>query len=409
MKHFNLFFALLMTAFITTAQETSVNLSVNTNYTDELYYKFSTNEFENFNADAWEIAFLRTDAFNFGERINTFLNIEVYEASDNPADYETVTPDTIENWTRLYNSDKTWEEGAFDQGSATYGWGEYNPSNHHITGQIVFVLKYEDGTFRKFMIEDYFNGYTFKYATWEEATSSWIDDQNVVLPNTNNPDRMFNYFNLSTNQEVVSSPSISDWDLVFQKYETDVQGMQYPVFGALQHPNVKVAKNESPNVENEEDLTFYEEINTVGYDWKELNADFQYEVVPDNYYFLKDEDGNIFRFQFTSFDGASTGDFSLSYEDVTQILDVEHFDKNNSLSIYPNPSTNKIVNLLYDTNQSQAKVEIYSMTGKKVRNQDLSTNGYTNIQLNLTDLASGVYLLKYTSGEYQATKKLVLK
>lgn len=408
MKHFTLFFVMLMTASIATAQETEVDLSIDQDYSKELYFKFATNAFESFEADAWEIAFLRTSTFEFGERINTYSGIEVYEASNDPNDYDTVDPANINNWTRLYNSDTTWEEGAFDHGSATYGWGEYNPTNHHITGQIVFVLKYSDDTFKKFMIEDYFGGYTFKYATWENASSSWINEQTVTLSNDTNPDKMFNHYNLSTNEAVVTSPDMTDWDLVFMKYETDLQEMMYPVVGALQHPEVSVAKNDYMDVENMDELTFSTDINSVGYDWKELDGDFQYVVTPDTYYFLKDANESIYRFQFTSFEGASTGDFSLAYEDVTEILDVESFDENNTLSIYPNPSSNGLVNILFDTNQSEVDISLYDISGKNIMTRKLNANGYNNIQLNVSHLSSGVYLLKYTSGDFMTTKKLIL-
>lgn len=408
MKHFTLFFAMLMTVCIATAQETEVELSVNQNYTKELYFKFATNTSERFDADAWEIAFLRTGAFEFGERINTYSGIEVYEASTNPEDYVTVNPAEIDSWTRLYNSDTSWEEGAFDQGSASYGWGEYNPANHHITGQIVYVLKYIDGSFKRFMIEDFFNGYTFKYATWEDASSIWINEQSVTLSNDTNPNKMFNHYNLSTNQAVVTSPDMSDWDLGFMKYETSMQDMMYPVVGALQNAEVNVAKNSYLEVEDMEELTFSTNINSVGFDWKELDGNFEYMVTPDTYYFLEDANDRIFRFYFTSYEGASTGNFSLAYEDVTETLDVESFDENNTVRIYPNPSSDGLVNVLYDTNYDKVNIALYNMSGRKIMEKEVSANGFNNMQLNLSELSSGVYLLQYTAGDFTTTKKLIL-
>lgn len=408
MKHFNLFFALLMTAFISTAQETTVDLSLNANYSEELYFKFDTQHFETYNADAWEIAFLRTSAFDFGERINTFANIEVYEASDNPMDYDSIDPLNIENWTRLYNSDNEWGSGAFDQGSATYGWGNYDPSSHHIKGEVVFVLKYPNDTYKKFMIEDYFDGYTFKYATWDANNSNWTNEQSVILPNSNNPNKMFNHYTLTNNEEVITSPDLSNWDIVFQKYETDIQGMKYPVLGVLQHPDVTVAKSNTLNVESIDDLEFSSQINTIGHDWKELNNDFQYQIVADQYYFLKYEDGSIYRFYFTSFEGASTGNFSLSYEDVTQQLDIEEFDKNNTFSLFPNPITQGELNLLYDTNANIVTISIYDITGKKIISKTQNINGFTHSKLDVSHLTNGTYLLKFEAGQYHTTKKIIV-
>src|SRR5690606_40554013 len=64
------------------------------------------------------------------------------------------------------------------------------------------------------------------------------------------------------------------WDMVFRKYVTDVGGgMMYGVTGTLHNPNVTVAKNEEPSGNPDpNNLTYSEEINTIGYDWKTFNG-----------------------------------------------------------------------------------------------------------------------------------------
>ncbi|MDD3771139.1 MAG: T9SS type A sorting domain-containing protein [Weeksellaceae bacterium] len=408
MKKFNLLLGILIGAGSVSAQETTVSLSLEPGYSKNVYFDFETGQSESFDVASWDIAFMRTSAFLFAERINDGLGIEVYEASDNPDDYATINPANIDNWIQLYNSDTLWEGGAFDYGSASYGWGEYNSVTHHVTGTIVYVLKYADGNFKKFMIDDFYNGYTFKYANWNTTNSTWENPQTVVLPNSENQGKLFNFYSLTQNQSVVASPDLENWDLVFQTYTTDLEIM-YPVIGALQNPNVTVAKSTNTNVNSIDESEYKEEINTVGYDWKQFDGS-GYIVDSDTYYFLKYNNGKVFRFHFISFDGSSTGNFELAYEDVTGQMSVLNFDEKNSLSIYPNPVKGKILNLLYESNEIQpAKVEIYDMTGKLVAQEQLQSNGYFNHKINLNHLSKGIYILKFNSGKYSDTKKIVIE
>lgn len=408
MKKFNLLLGILIGAGSVSAQETTVSLSLEPGYSKNVYFDFETGQSESFDVASWDIAFMRTSAFLFAERINDGLGIEVYEASDNPDDYATINPADIDNWIQLYNSDTLWEGGAFDYGSASYGWGEYNSVTHHVTGTIVYVLKYADGNFKKFMIDDFYNGYTFKYASWNTTNSTWENPQTVVLPNSENQGKLFNFYSLTQNQSVVASPDLENWDLVFQTYTTDLEIM-YPVIGALQNPNVTVAKSTNTNVNSIDESEYKEEINTVGYDWKQFDGS-GYIVDSDTYYFLKYNNGKVFRFHFISFDGSSTGNFELAYEDVTGQMSVLNFDEKNSLSIYPNPVKGKILNLLYESNEIQpAKVEIYDMTGKLVAQEQLQSNGYFNHKINLNHLSKGIYILKFNSGKYSDTKKIVIE
>src|SRR5699024_10454805 len=295
------------------------------------------------------------DSFDFGERVNDGLEIEVYEMSTDPNDWNAVNPADIDEHTpQYYNADTLWNLGAFDQGGDpddqfSFGWADYNPSNHHIEGNTIFILAYPDGNYKQLFLKEFFGGYTFKYADWNEDSNNWENEQEVTISNEEGEGQLFNFYSLTNNEVVEGYPTLDNWDLVFQKYVTDLEVMMYPVQGALQNPNVVVAVNTNANAE-EADLDFSEDINTVGYDWKEFDGS-SYIVDPDTYYFLKREDGTVYRFHFLSFEGAETGNFSLEYEDVTQQMDMENFDKNNAFSIYPNPTTDRNINLLYEDNR----------------------------------------------------------
>jgi hypothetical protein len=82
-------------------------------------------------------------------------------------------------------------------------------------------------------------------------------------------------------------------------------------------------------------------------------------------------------------------------------------------NIYPNPSTDKQINLVYDVNAfslDNNEVSIYSATGQKVFQTTLSSyQGFREKSLNLSLLSSGISVLKFTSGEFTTNKKIILK
>lgn len=417
MKSILQFLTLILLCTSVNAQETVVNLSMQPSYTDQVYYKLSTETATSFTANSWDIAFLRTSAMDFGLRANDGIGIEVFEAANSASDWSTIDVADEANWTALQNSETTWYGGAFEQGSAPYGIGQYNPATHVVEGTVIFVLKYADGTYRKFFNESYYAGYTFKYATWDAETSTWSADQIVTVPNTNNPNNKFNYYSLQNEEEVVAEPAIGDWDFVFTKYATDYFGdgtVFYPVTGVLHSDQITVAQNEEPNgMPANPTLSYSEDINTIGYDWKTLNDSWEYDANSNQAYYIKYADDTIYRLYFTAFGGSSTGDLTFAFENVTNALNIQDVNNSVAFGMYPNPTTDKKVNLVYDVNtlaSNNNEVVIFSTTGQKVYQTNLNTNsGFYNKSLDLSSLASGIYVLQFTSGNNSVIKKLILK
>jgi len=417
MKTILQFLTVLLLSISVNAQETVVNIAMQPSYSNQVYYKLSTETTTAVAANSWDIAFLRTSAFDFGMRVNSGIGIEVFEAANTADDYNTIDVANEADWIPLQNNETTWSEGAFEQGSASFGFGVYNPSTHAIDGTIVFILKYADGTFRKFINESYAAGYTFKYATWDETTLTWSDDETVTIPNSNNPDNKFNYYSLQNNEEVIVAPAIEDWDFVFTKYATDYFGdgsLYYPVTGVLHSDQVTVAQNDEPSgMPTNPTLTYSEEINTIGYDWKTLNASYTYDINSNQAYYIKYEDDTVYRLYFTAFGGSSTGDVAFAFENITTSLSIEDINDTVSFGIYPNPSNDKKVNLIYDVNMLSSNnnyVSIFTVSGQKVYETNLNNNsGFYDKSLDLSSLSDGVYVLQFTSGNQNVTKKLILK
>ena len=407
--------AAVLLGFSANAQVTPATITMGPGYANQVYYKLSNQATNAYPHAFWDLAFLRTSNFGFATRVNDARNIEVYEASANIADWATVDVTQIANWTRLYNSELEWEKGAIDNGSATYGWGEYNPGNHHVTGAVVFVLKYANGTFRKFKIDDFFSGYTFTYATWNG--SSWGADQQVVLANANNPANTFNYYSLENNTAIVAEPASSDWDFTFTKYKTDYFGdgsFWQDVTGVLHHPDIEIAENIEPSgMPSNPNLTYATNINAIGYDWKTFDMNtFSYTVATDKAFYVKYPNGTIYRLTFATFAGSSTGVVTFNHENVTNLLATETFANHASFGVYPNPSVGKKINVVYDLPTANGKntVRIFNLTGAQVYEQQIaSAAGFFSQEIDLGHLSHGVYVLKFQSGDYLATQKIVLQ
>jgi len=400
---FSIFSFLLVQS--TFSQETTVNLSLGASYTSQVYYKLNTKTETTVAANSWDLAFFRASNYEHGIRVNDGIGIEVFEAANQATAWNTIDITNEAAWSKLYNSDTDRINGAFMQGSATYGWGEYNTATHHITGTIIYVLKYTDGSYKKFICEDFYGGYTIKYASWNG--SDWSEDESAVISNSNNSNNTYNYFSLQNDSEVMIEPAATDWDFVFTKYFTDVSTSKYNVTGVLSSDNITVATATGDTTNN---LSYSEAINTIGYNWKSLNATWTYDVDSELKFYVKDKDEKIYKLYFTEFGGSSTGNLVFNFEDVTQTLGIEEIGESIAFGIYPNPvRSDKKINIVFDVNKvnkNENKIEIYNLSGQKVLATSITNSlGFYNKEINLSSLNSGIYMLKFTSGNYQKTKK----
>lgn len=396
---------------------TTVNMSMGNQYQNRVFFDLSANNMVSQPANTWDIAFYRNSTYDFGSRVNDDKKIEVYEASNSASNWDNINIANIASWgAPKYNPDNSTSlhNGAFEQGSASSGWGAYQ-SNHHITGSIIFVLKYlSTGEYIKFMIEDYFAGYTFKYSKWNASTSTWEATQTKTLANGTD-DAYFNYFSFTTGAKVENlEPPKANWDLMFTRYYTFYMNiMMYQMSGVLQSPTVSVAKVQ-PETQAAATSTlpastaFSSNITAIGHSWKPTSG-FYNDVV----YYIK-QGSEYYRMYFISNEGANTGNMYFKYKNITSTLDVTEVSKKATFGMYPNPTTaDKKVTVLFDVKEkanNKGSVEVYDLTGKRVYNAELSNQtGFYKQEMNLSHLPSGNYLVKISFGGKTETKKLIVK
>ena len=87
-------------------------------------------------------------------------------------------------------------------------------------------------------------------------------------------------------------------------------------------------------------------------------------------------------------------------------LSVNSISEENDIDVYPNPSKE---NLFIGSSNLLKSIEIYDQTGKVISTIDLSNAPLKSIQISLTTLNSGVYLLKITQIDERVSQRRFVK
>ncbi|MEG0929834.1 T9SS type A sorting domain-containing protein [Algoriella sp.] len=397
------------------AQQVNGQVTMGSNYANDVYYGLDGQTATVTNRADWDISFYRKSNFSTGIRVNDTKGIQVFEASNDLSTWNNINVANAGSWTELYNDDTNWQEGAFNQASAVYGWGAYDIATHFVKGTIVFVLKYTTGEYVKLKI-DQLNApsgtYSFTYAKLINGT--WSTDKTVSIAHSVSPNNLFNYYNFITDSVTTPEPEQSKWDLKFTKYITPLDAggstVMYSVTGVLQSDLIKVAKTETGNPTN--DAAYLASINTVGYDWKTFNmSSGGYTIKPTNFFIKNSTTNKIYKLNFTAFEGSATGVVKFNYENVTASLGTSDLEKT-KFGVY---TTNqpKTISIVYNSNQSASSnlsVQVYSMNGQLVHQEIYKpTSSFTNKTIQLSKLPAGVYVVKLQSADKVESKKVVLQ
>lgn len=405
---------LLILLFITSPMfaQTEVDLSVGAGYANQSYYSLENGEVENSDNTNWDIAF---SASPFGWTILTNggfgTELRVFPDGD-ISDWGSIDTTGLSTWPVLYNSDKDWGVGAFNQNSTSdedLGWGIYNPITHLVVGDSLYILKLASGDFKKIWIINLAGGvFNFKYAD--------LDGSNEVetqFLKTNYDGERFGYYSFANDEFFDREPASDTWDIVFGKYIAELlPNTYYGVTGALTNTNVKVAKaypvddpfEYSDYMANPYDTV----IDAIGHDWKYFNLDlFQYSIEDSTCYFVNTGTA-IWRVTFTSYAGTSSGDLSFEKEFMVEVVGIDEADPIQNLVLYPNPVSD-VVNLVYETQAQNTRIEIMDLQGKILERKTFVGSGFQQRQMDMSGYTSGIYLLNVSAGQSQVTRKLIVE
>lgn len=413
MKHSLLLSTALLSALGTAAQ-TSVTVSVGATYADQTHYSLLNGEQARNPLAAWDLGF-EINSFTSSILVNTAKGLKVYETTVPLEEWDAVTEADMD--TLISNSDEDWSAGALTNGRQLdaepyhLGWGEYSMDTHHTIGDKIYVVETGAGAYLKLRIDALIdNVYTFTYADLDggNEVSTELDKRNFIGKN-------FGYFNFTTGEIVDQEPIAADWDLLFTKYTALVESegtiVPYSATGVLQNKAVGVVEVDgvSPELATWAGEEFDLAINTIGYNWKDINmATFQWDINTERTYFVQDRSGNIWKIVFTAFGGSSTGDFTFTQEMVgaASVGEQAHRD----LVVFPNPSTNSQLNIVLSREVRNGQLSIMDRTGRLVKQQVVNgTGALGTVPVDLAGVNAGLYLVRLDAEGMVYTTRVVVE
>ena len=412
-KFHSLFIGLILLSYNIHSQ-TNDNVSLLASYSNQSFYNLNTGEVANVDNNNWDIAF-SAGGYGSAIRINGQSGTLLYTYPNGDiSNWNTVDITNIATWNPINNSDTSWGLGAFNvnadpSNSMDLGWGIYSTITHHITGDSINIIKLSNGIYKKLQITKLSSGnYDFKYANIDGSS-----EVTTSISKSSFSGKNFGYYSIINGVELDREPLSSEWHILFTKYITQLSpGVTYGVTGVLANNDIQIAKAENIDVANADHSaqSYSSQINAIGYNWKSFNmSSFSYDIQDSLCYFIKDNLDNIWKLQLTGFDGSSTGNI---YFNVEKIQSANIFENSEiTFTIYPNPSINKEVSIIYDINNNNTnstEIRISDINGKLVRSCNLNKNGFNVNKISLEDFNSGLYIVSLVNGNSIINKKLIV-
>tara|TARA_B100000795_G_scaffold17426_1_gene11583 strand:- start:2639 stop:3991 length:1353 start_codon:yes stop_codon:yes gene_type:complete len=386
------------------AQE-NIGLSMGASYAYDIYYSLENGITASTERTNWELAF-STNAYETNIRINSGNSVALYQVSTDLSEWNTITS-LSSNSVQLRNSNTDWAQGAFvvnKTGNLNYGWGDYNTETHIIEGSRIYILTYGSST-KKMRINSLQMGlYNFTIANLDGSSEQEI---NLNVNSYNN--KKFIYYSLQNMEVIDREPPSTSWDLLFTKYEEDLNNdiadplnyeQPYNVTGVLSNDNL-IAQYEGSISDNlsilAQDTT--RNINTIGFDWKQYSG--SYVMAADRSYFIADQnEEQVYKIIFNSFAGQSSGNLSFELIQVEELLSEEEYINSALVNVFPNPSSGAFY-LEYNPS-SPVKVTVTNFRGQTISSQIISEPTW----IDLSDQAQGFYFIQLNGKEINTVKKV---
>lgn len=415
-------------------------------YAKNVYYSLQNGTVKTEDANDWHIA-IRANIMSVGIFANHAVNnVKVYPltglsaASKFGTNLVTDTVGVAVEANALYNSLETWEAGAFNRNADPsnqfdYGWGTYDISTHHITGDKLYLVTMPGAAYQVWIKED---AAALSNAHWTFKIAN-IDGTNAVTKDFDiNPTysgKLFAYYNFTTNAFVNRDPAADTWDFMFTKYTESVSmgpgaPVMYPVTGILSNENRGVYKLQDVAALNAtwDSATMYNHfdsaINMIGRDWKTSTFANGVYTLDTASYFMQVPNGDVWQFEFTHASLGTTGNSVLPgrvglrkrkvyvkpVPPVTGVSEVNAFV--NKVLVVPNPAVGGTTNLLVDAKKElqNAQITIADLSGRVVLKVNKNINaGFQQLRLDVSKYPAGIYMINLSGAGFSTTQKLVVQ
>ncbi len=410
-------------------------ISTEAGYIKNVYYGLEKGTAAKVDADNWDIGF-STSSFSASIITNSAdRSIRLYALAADTAKFGTdlkadLAAAITDKPMSLYNSNLTWEDGAFNNATgAAYGWGDYNSTTHWIEGRKIFGLITKTDTFQIFVqVKQTYQVenapvYYFKVAKIDGTGST---SKVLTVGGSSYEGKNFAYYSIEKGDFVDREPLSADWDFVFSNYnDADViaDNVQYKVFGVINNEKLKVAVVKDASRDEFDDLdykdyTAYDTVNnSIGRAWKSSGMG-GVKMTDSLCYFIKVANGDIWQLAFTHHISGTAEDqpglVALKkrkvYEEPVSVAKVNANVE--SLVVAPNPAVAGQTNLFIDAKQGadNAQIVITDLSGRTIYKSGLDIRtGFQQIPLHVAQYPAGLYIVNVSGQGFNVSQKLVVR
>jgi hypothetical protein len=93
---------------------------------------------------------------------------------------------------------------------------------------------------------------------------------------------------------------------------------------------------------------------------------------------------------------------------IQEQLSIDDADLAANLKVFPNPNNGSFEIQLFNSLGENLNLQLFDLKGRVIYKETIKNSGELNKPVSISDLSTGVYLLKVTDGNRQATKKIVI-
>lgn len=399
------------------AQLISDSVSMQANYTSQVFYSLDNGVVSSVSINDWNIAFSVSGNGAAGSSILlNEANSTLWAYPGDTASWNSFDTTGFKYWKRLLNTDTSWTNGAFNVfrgagGTFDMGWGILNPLNNYWTfGDSLYLIKLNDNTYRKLWIVSLKTGvWNFKYANIDGS-----NPQQITISKSSFTNKNFAYVSLVTNTVLDKEPSNNTWDLTFYKHVDYVAGQFVTVSGIFSNKKVASSKINTTGytaaINASAPLYGYNRrINNIGREWKNYSSATGWKVYDSIAYFVYDQDStNLYRLVFTKFGGAGNGKTYFVKENLGFTSVNEYWDSQYNCKAYPSPFNQKIYLSFDNSSVNPYLVAVYNISGQKME-VDLKSQQFTNgkTEIDAGGWANGMYFVHVISDNKRSVIKVI--
>lgn len=436
-----------VSAFAQAGPWTYDSVAMGGGYANDVFYDLDQGTTNLHAGNDWDLAFQTTGSrelmFNAAVRANhTKKGVEVYVLGVSAtAKWATLSPaDTVGKTSpsmQLINNDTSWGTSAFYQNRLvtdpfSYGWGDYQMSDHSIVGDQIYLLKM-GGNAYKFWVQKFVStpvdsvSYTFKIAKLDGSGENTLK---FYTKGGGFSDRLFAYYDIATNALISREPTRTSWDLLFTQYKQLIPAgpgplVPYTLTGVLSNLATEIADVRHLNPDDIDGSNFKTIMTTkstitihtdkIGADWKTYvnpGPSGYYQLDDSASYIIKSKNTlNYWQMQFMRYDGSATGKivFRKRYLGTSVGVPSVAAQNLNAFTVSPNPAGADVTLVLDAKKTASAQMLITDMAGRTVQVASIDLkSGINAYSVNTASWPAGVYAVQIAAQDWKVSSRLVV-